>query len=583
MGDSSDNIPGVPGIGEKTAFELIKKYETIDKLYENIDNNTDDVKGKTREKLIDNKELAYLSKELGTIDIDAPIEKNLADIKLEEYDNEKLLEIFNELKFNRFIEKLNLNMANIESKSTIEIPEIIVGVPSQGTLLGKELYYYLDENSIGSIYNPIDNKIYVINDFLKNFKEIFEDKTILKIGYKLKQDFLILKQNNINPENMMFDIEIAAYILNSSKDKYTLEELAKDYLDIDVSIQKQESVQLDLFSDVSADTSVSSQEKDKTLGLYAFCIFKLHNILINKLKETNQLDLFNNIEMPLLEVLADMEYTGIHIDKQALISYGEELKQQIDTLTKEIYNLSGEEFNINSPKQLGEILFEKLQLPSSKKTKTGYSTDVDVLEKLKTEHPVIEKLLEYRQLSKLNSTYVEGMIPHIKEDNRIHSVFHQTVTTTGRISSTEPNLQNIPIKLELGKRLRKVFTAKEGNILLDADYSQIELRVLAHIANDENMVQAFKNDEDIHSQAASKVFNVPLEEVTKELRSQAKAVNFGIVYGISDFGLAGQLSIPKKKAKEYIDQYLEKYIGIKQFMDDIIEKVKEARLCRNII
>ena len=295
-----------------------------------------------------------------------------------------------------------------------------------------------------------------------------------------------------------------------------------------------------------------------------------------KLKEINSLELFSNIELPLVKVLGDMQFNGMYVDKEELIEFGDKLKQGLNELTNEIYELCGEEFNINSTQQLGVILFEKLELPVYKKTKKGYSTDVDILEKLKNKHPVIEKILEYRSLMKLNSTYVEGLLPYINEKTkRIHSYFHQTVTATGRISSTEPNLQNIPTRIEFGKRLRKVFKPKEGCIYIDADYSQIELRVLAHISEDKHMLEAFKNDEDIHVQAASKVLGIPKEEVTKEQRSSAKAVNFGIVYGISDFGLSEQLGISKKKAKEYIEQYLEKYSGIKKFMDDIVEIAKK--------
>lgn len=295
------------------------------------------------------------------------------------------------------------------------------------------------------------------------------------------------------------------------------------------------------------------------------------------MNEVDAWELFCNIEMPLVEVLASMEYIGMYVDKEELKSFGLELQTQIDRLKSEIYKLCGEEFNINSPKQLGEVLFEKLKLPVQKKTKSGYSTDGEVLEKIKQEHPAIEKILEYRQISKLNSTFVEGLLPCINsETNRIHSHFHQTVTATGRISSTDPNLQNIPTRMELGQNLRKAFIAqKEGTILLDADYSQIELRVLAHIANDENMIKAFNQGEDIHKQAASMVFNVPQEEVTKQMRSNAKAVNFGIVYGISDYGLSEQLGVSVKLAKQYIEQYLEKYSGIKNFMNSINEEAKE--------
>ena len=311
-------------------------------------------------------------------------------------------------------------------------------------------------------------------------------------------------------------------------------------------------------------------------AFYAFGIYELSETLTSKLKEIDGIELFQNIDMPTVEVLANMQWNGMHIEENKLVEFGKNLKDGIDLLTSEIYSLAGEEFNINSPKQLGVILFEKLNLPSKKKTKNGYSTSEDILEKLINEHPIIEKILEYRKLCKLNSTYIEGMRPYINpKTNRIHSFFHQTITATGRISSTEPNLQNIPTRFELGKRIRKAFKPEEGKVYIDADYSQIELRVLAAISEDNHMIEAFIEGQDIHKQAASKVFKTPIDEVTKEQRSNAKAVNFGIVYGISDFGLAGQLGISRKKAKQYIEEYLEQYSGIKKFMDNITEEAKE--------
>ena len=330
-----------------------------------------------------------------------------------------------------------------------------------------------------------------------------------------------------------------------------------------------------LFSEIE-ESNGKDNKIDEISVANAYFVSKLHEVIKKELESHGMLELFFNIEMPVMEVLADMQYQGIYVEKDELIEFGNELKKGLEKLTKEIYELAEETFNINSTKQLGEILFEKLKLPVVKKTKSGYSTDVDTLEKIKTTHPIIEKILEYRQLMKLNSTYVDGMIPCINEKTkRIHSTFHQTVTATGRISSTDPNLQNIPTRLELGRLLRKVFKPAEGKIFVDADYSQIELRVLAHISEDENMVNAFNNGEDIHKQAASKVFGVPIDEVTKELRSRAKAVNFGIVYGISDFGLAEQIGVSRKEAKKDIEQYLEKYSGIKTFMDNIVEEAKE--------
>lgn len=340
----------------------------------------------------------------------------------------------------------------------------------------------------------------------------------------------------------------------------------------ELSSKKKQEVQLNLFDTEDKEP----KEKDKKNGIYIYAIYKLYHVFLKKLRESEALDLFNKIEMPLVEVLASMQYEGIYIDREELINFGKELKTKIEEISKQIFELAGEEFNINSTKQLGVILFEKLKLPILKKTKTGYSTDGDILEKLRKFHPIIENIIDYRQLVKLNSTYVEGLVPFINErTKRIHSYFHQTVTTTGRISSTEPNLQNIPTRFELGKNLRKVFKPEKNNIFVDADYSQIELRIVAHIANDENMIQAFKNGEDIHAQAAAKVLKKPINEVTKEERTHAKAVNFGIVYGISDFGLSEQLGITRKQAKEYIEQYLTEYSQIKKFMEDIIKETKE--------
>lgn len=580
-GDTSDNIPGVPGVGEKTAISLIKEYGSIDGVY----NNVDKLKGKLKEKIEQNKELAYLSRTLGTIDINAPIEKNIDEMKLVEWNKEEVTEIFTKLKFSRFIDRFELKKQQVEQKVNIEYEilsnELIQKLKDE-IQETKKIYYYITNYKTEkgllkkkikeiSIYSEKDNKVYILKD-IASFKEIFEDEKIIKIGFKQKQDYILLKEIGINVNNLMFDVEIAGYILNSNISKYSLEYLAEEYLKINVSAyidNKKEEKQLSLFE------ITENREEINNDYIYAYLIYKLYLQLTVKMKETNTLELFNKIEMPLVTVLADMQYQGIYVDREELLRYGEELKSRIEELTKEIYELAEEEFNINSTKQLGEILFEKLKLPLGKKNKTGYSTGVEVLEKLKNVHPIIDKLLEYRKIGKLNSTYVEGLLPYIDEEtNKIHSSFHQTVTATGRISSTDPNLQNIPTRDELGKNLRKVFKPTGDNIFVDADYSQIELRVLAHISDDTNMIEAFKNDEDIHKQVASKVFNVPMDDVTKEERSRAKAVNFGIVYGITDFGLGEQIGISRKEAKQYIEQYLEKYQGIKQFMNDVVEKAK---------
>ena len=588
-GDTSDNIPGVAGVGEKTAINLVKEYGSIEELYKKLEENTDNVKGKLREKLIENKEMAFLSKTLGTIDVNAPIEIELEEIKVKEWNKERVTELFKRLRFNRFLERFSLEAKKEAVVENIEIEKIedqdkikkIKEIIEQN----KKIYYHLSTQEINedeiintkitaiSIYDEIEKKVYYIKD-VQAFKEIFECEEIEKYSAKLKIQYILLKQIGIEPKNLTFDVEIAGYILNATAGKYSVEELAQEYLDMDIEAYlsmrgKKSEEQINLFEE---EKQVDSSHE----GIYAYAIFCLKQKLEKNLKKTKQLELFQTIEMPLVTVLADMQYTGIYVNKEELIEFGKKLQEDIKTLVKDIYNLAGTEFNINSPKQLGEVLFEKLELPVIKKTKSGYSTDVDVLEKLKNEHPIIEKILEYRALNKLNSTYVEGLIPYInKKTGRIHSYFHQTVTATGRISSTEPNLQNIPTRMELGKSLRKVFTPKENYIFVDADYSQIELRVLAHISKDENMINAFKHDEDIHTQAASRVFNVPINEVTKELRGQAKAVNFGIVYGISDFGLGEQLGVSRKVAKEYIDEYLNKYSGIKEFMENITKTAEQ--------
>lgn len=591
QGDTSDNIPGVPGIGEKTALFLVKKYGTIDHLYECVENNTDDLKGKQREKIAENKELAMLSKTLGTINLETPIEKSIDDLKMKEWNKSEVYKIFKELKFNRYIDRFNLKEEivendNVEPTMTMDFEKAVINAEKfndikKKVIENKVCYFYVetveDTNSIIkkkiksiSIYIKDENKVYdyKVSNILE-LKDIFESEDVLKCSYDLKDIYILCEEAGINPKNFMFDIRIAGYLLNSTTNQYSISDLMNEYLGIDINVDDGKQEQLNLFD-------VQEEKENEQIAVYAYSIGNLHDVLEKDLKENGMYDLFNNIEMPVLEVLADMQYRGMYVDKNELIAYGDELKVKLDELTNKIHELAGEEFNINSTKQLGEVLFEKLKLPVIKKTKNGYSTDVDTLEKLQCEHEIIEYILEYRQLAKLNSTYIEGMIPYInKNTGRIHSYFHQTVTATGRISSTEPNLQNIPTRIEIGKKLRKVFKPAENKIFLDADYSQIELRILAHVSKDETMVDNFIHDEDIHAQAASRVFGVPLDEVTKELRSKAKAVNFGIVYGISDFGLAGQIHSSRKQAKQYIEQYLEKYNGIKTFMDEAVEDAKK--------
>ena len=596
QGDTSDNIPGVPGIGPKTAQSLIQKYHSVKELYDKIEKGKDDLKGKQRENIISNKEKAELSRTLGEIDTKVPLDISLENLKVEEWDKPKVLEFFEKLSFQRYIDKFSLRTVESEKKPQQENEKIDIIETTNIPELNGKLYYYFElkenKNENNIIKNDIvgigiysEDKLYYINknsfkqtkDGFENIlKKIFENKEIEKYGYNLAEDYILLKQIGITMENIVYDAKVATYILDSTR-KLDIDIIVKDYLDIDnneifaLNGINEENKQTSLFEETKEDNSLKVKS-----CIYAKEIYQLAEITLKKLEEEKELDLFKNIDMPTIEVLAEMQWNGMYLDVNELDNYGDMLKTRLNSLTEEIYQLSGQEFNINSPKQLGEVLFEKLKLPVIKKTKSGYSTDVDVLEKLVEEHPVIEKLLEYRQLMKLNSTYVEGMKVYVNpKTKRIHSFFHQTITATGRISSTEPNLQNIPTRFELGKQLRKVFRPAENCVYIDADYSQIELRVLAHISNDEHMIQAFKNGEDIHKQAASKVFNIPIDEVTKEQRSSAKAVNFGIVYGISDFGLGEQLHIPRKKAKQYIEQYLQMYSGIKKFMNDIVETAKE--------
>lgn len=569
QGDSSDNIPGVPGIGEKTALSLIQKYSSLENLYNEVEAGTDSLKGKQRENIVENKELAFLSQELGKINRDVPVEKNLELFKVEEWNKEQVLEIFKELNFNRYIERFDLTCEGKkeEKKELYKIKDIESLEEIKNTIVNNKKIVYSfglkkddDQSKIIkerissiSIYDNVENVVYYISDINNNFeilKQIFEDNDIAKYSHNMTKDYIILKQEYINIANMKFDIMVAAYILDPNNNKLDMEMLLFKYLEInqkeflgDFGLEENSQVQLNLFDTPTNDVSNNHIEEEKQLNaLYAYAIGEISDLTFEKMKEIDAVDLFQKIDMPTVEVLSDMQWNGIFLDIEELDEFGDTLKQRLEALTKEIYELSNEEFNINSTKQLGEVLFEKMKLPVIKKNKSGYSTDVDVLEKLKNDHPVIEKILEYRQLMKLNSTYVEGLKPYVnKKTSRIHSFFHQTITATGRISSTEPNLQNIPTRFELGKLVRKAFKPQEGYLYVDADYSQIELRVLAHISEDEHMIEAFNNNQDIHKQAASKVFNVPIEEVTKEQRANAKAVNFGIVYGISDFGLGEQL------------------------------------------
>ena len=578
MGDKSDNIPGVPGIGEKTGIKLIKEFSSIEGIFDNIDS----IKGSTKKKLEENKELAIMSKKLATIIRDVPVEFNLEELEYGNYNTKDILDVFKYLGFTSLIPRIGsldesediVNEANVEISKLEDIDEfinkvkennelIIKTVTREGNILDKRIKY---------IFLSVDGKkiYYVEENSIHKLEYIFTSNEIKKLGYNLKDDYIALKPNGIKLENIYFDITIAEYLIDSmSSTSYECSAIAMKYLTKKVKTKEEllgKGVKAKKYQDLSF------EELSSHISQIIDTVKSVMPIMEENLKESNMDGLLYHVEMPLVEVLADMEYEGVKVDKEKLNELGSQFKEIIKKLESEIYKISGEEFNINSPKQLGVILFEKLGLPVIKKTKTGYSTNAEVLDKLKDQSPIIDKIIEYRQIVKLNSTYVEGLLSIINPiDGRIHSSFNQTITTTGRISSTEPNLQNIPVKLEMGRNIRKVFISDKGCKLVDADYSQVELRVLAHMSQDETMIDAFKHNEDIHTKTASQVFNVSMDEVTSKQRSDAKAVNFGIVYGKSDFGLSEDLNIPVKQAKEYIENYFNKYNKIKEFMDNIID------------
>lgn len=589
MGDKSDNIPGVPGIGEVTGIKLIKEFGSIENILDNIDK----LKGSQKKKIEENKELAVMSKRLATIVRDVPVDVNIDNLAFGDYDKSKVVEMFNELGFNSLISRLcgELDEDGQTKELKLKVSKLADGskfiedVKKSGKIILKSVKKFgnILEKNIMNIYLSINGEeiYYIDEEQIDDIKDVLTSEEIRKYGYDLKEDYIALRPYDITLNNMYFDISIAEYLIDSSSSSYTYDSIAMNYF-----AQKLKSKEELLGKGVKARQyeDLSKEEIDNHIG----SIINLTERVIPKMEEKlNDMDmdgLFYHVEMPLVEVLGYMEYEGVMVDKDKLVELGEEFKVSIQKLENEIYKLAGEEFNINSPKQLGVILFEKLQLPVIKKTKTGYSTNAEVLEKLRDKHEIIDKITEYRQIVKLNSTYVDGLINIINPiSHRIHSSFNQTITTTGRISSTEPNLQNIPVRLELGRNIRKVFIANNGCKLVDADYSQIELRVLAHMSQDEHMIDAFNHDVDIHTKTASQVFGIDIKNVTSEQRSAAKAVNFGIVYGISDFGLSQNLHIPVKEAKSYIDNYLNTYGDIKTYMDSTIEEAKEHGYVKTIL
>ena len=585
MGDKSDNIPGVPGIGEKTGIKLIKEFSSIENIIENIDQ----LKGSVKKKIEENKEQAIFSKKLATIIRDVPIEISLDELSYGDYDKKAVIEEFKKFGFTTLIKQV-LAMDDIEGESTVEekielkishldnVLEFKKEVEKTNKLFIKtvsKVGNILEQNLMYVFLSADGENIYYINDEeLELIKDIISNEEIKKIGYNLKDDYLAFKPYNIEINNMFFDIAIGEYLIDSkSSTSYECSDIAMKYLTKKIKSQEEllgKGAKAKKFSDLSL------EELSTYFGEILNTVYNVYPMMEKTFKDMDMEYLFYDVEMPLVEVLGSMEYCGMAVDKNQLNELGNKFKEIISNLEEEIYSLAGEKFNINSPKQLGVILFERLELPVIKKTKTGYSTSADVLEKLRDKHEIIDKITEYRQIVKLNSTYVEGLLGIINPiSGRIHSSFNQTITTTGRISSTEPNLQNIPVKTEMGREIRKVFIADEHSKLVDADYSQVELRVLAHMSGDEHMIEAFQNDIDIHSKTASQIFGVDVNDVSSKQRSEAKAINFGIVYGKTDFGLSQDLNIPVPQAKAYIESYFANYDKIKVFMDDAIKNATD--------
>ena len=577
MGDSSDNIPGVPGIGEKGATAIISQFGSIENAYDHADEifNT-----RNRNALLNNYEMAQMSKTLATINIQSPVEVTPEQCKLEDIYTEDALEMIKRLEFKSMIQRFGSVTSTNDCEGGFKYinnpfdADPIFEQAKNADNVGIFIYRNKDNFGVSLCFNN-DNVYYIGKEGFVTEDYIIEKVRDL-VNAKAKLTILNIKENNDILENddaeSIFDISIAAYLLNPLQNTYDYDDIAREYLGMNVPA----------FDEIFPKTKKSETPSDeipenilKYACYNAYVAYKAKDALTEKLKETEMLDIYNNVEIPLTYALYDMEQAGIMVAGDKLKEYGERLKTGIDALEKDIFVEAGHEFNINSPKQLGEILFGEMQLPGGKKTKTGYSTSASVLEKLEPDYPFVSKILEYRQLAKLKSTYADGLAVYIGEDNRIHGKFNQTITATGRISSTEPNLQNIPVRMPLGREIRKVFIPKEGCVFIDADYSQIELRILAHMSDDKNLIDAYNHSKDIHAATASLVFHVPLEEVTKEQRSNAKAVNFGIVYGISSFGLSNDLSISRKEAEQYIKDYFISYPGIKNYLDNSVKEAKE--------
>lgn len=579
-GDKSDNIPGVDGIGPKKAIGFIQKYGSIEGLYEHID----EVSGKkTKETLIDSEAIAYMSKKIGTIVTSAPVEFDLEELKVKDPDLESLREKYSKYNFNKFLEGMDGGAGPKEDKEftyeKLEDPKILIeAIKKNKEFTFKSVYEgdrYIHSDISKIAIKTTDTPTYIVdpdNDFVSNFKEVFEDEDIVKNSFDIKEDVVLFDKLGINLKLPYDDMMLMHYLIDPSRSSYDLKVLSQSYLDYEVKSP------VDILGKGKKALKYQDLDFDELGNYLASGINAIEDskeILEDKLEEYHMLDLYNEIEIKLSKVLADMEIVGFVTDKKVLEDLKENIDKDIEKITEEIYELAGSEFNINSTKQLGEVLFKDLDLPVIKKTKTGFSTNAQVLEKLRDKHQIIPKIERYRELFKLRSTYIEGLEKSIDEDGRIRSTFRQNIAATGRLSSQDPNLQNLPIKTDEGRLIRKAFRAEEGKILIDADYSQIELRILASLSGDRHMIDAFKDGVDIHTKTASKVFHTDLDKVTKRQRSEAKAVNFGIIYGISDYGLSQNLNIPRKEAKEYIDNYMASYPSIKEYMDSIVEKAKE--------
>ena len=585
MGDPSDNIKGVPGIGEKTAFKLIKEYGSIENLLENVESVT---MKKVRENLIEYQEDAIFSKRLATIIRDVQIDLDLEQFRSDDgYDENALRKMFSELEFKSLLSKLSITQEEKKEEEPLEKIPYVEVKDAEGLKDGlKELKKTLGEDPLSVLFSvhhaaklsertmqwmvlsTKETSLYLHTEelfkeesALELLKDLLGEESVKKISFDMKDGVTVLRRLGIEVKGIHFDANLAAYLLEPADGKLQLQDLMLKVLP-DIRVPE-------------------GTDKEIFLGRR---LYDLYEKQYKEMEETELLPLFYEVELPLTSILADMEIEGFHVDEKLLDEMNVTFKKDIDALEAEIYEMAGESFNINSPKQLGVILFEKLDLPVIKKTKTGYSTNVEVLEALKDKHEIVEKIMQYRTVTKIFSTYIVGLKSAIDEDGRIHSTFNQTLATTGRLSSTEPNLQNIPIKHEMGRAVRKVFIPHdEESVLVSCDYSQIELRVLAHISGDEKMIEAYNEGIDIHTKTASEVFGVPLEEVTYKERSSAKAVNFGIIYGMSDFSLAGDLGITRKEAKEYMDIYFSRYPKVKDYLDGIVEEAREKGFVKTIM